>query len=322
MKRKNSNSKYSKNSLVILTALLAGLGQGATAQAATGLRTSTALPEATKASAFLGGVALKMPPITQKAASTYNFVSGWRVYGPSGNGAPVAPETTKPSLDTMKTASIMPGVFGSMALRMKSFPVSARWSPIYQAVSTCISDTGCGDDPEFQNLVDSAHGKGFKEKLSLINSGINRMITYRSDREVYGQEDYWAKPGETLRKRLGDCEDFAILKMAALLEAGVPAQSMSLVVLQDKRLRVFHAVLSVSTASGNFILDNVRDAVMVDSQLPNYMPLYSFSQERAWIHGGKPGSTQLADVAGGFGRIAPGEGPVSADGTAVSEEGK
>jgi len=322
MKRKNNTIKYSKKSLLILPALLGCLGQAMPAQAAANLRTGAALPVSAEASIFLGGVALNVPPAAQKIATAYNFVSGWKIYGSSQDEAPIAPEASKPGLDTMKTASIKPGVFGSMALPMKRFPVSARWSPVYQAVSTCSSDPGCGDDPEFQKLLDTARGKGFKEKLSLINSGINRMITYRSDREVYGQEDYWAKPSESLGKRLGDCEDFAILKMAALLEVGIPAQSMSLVVLQDRRLRVFHAVLSVSTASGNFILDNVRDTVVVDSQLPSYMPLYSFSQERAWIHGGKPGSMQLADVAGGFGRIAPGEGPVSVDGVAASEEVK
>ena len=60
--------------------------------------------------------------------------------------------------------------------------------------------------------------------------------------------DYWAKPSEILAHRAGDCEDFAILKMAALLRAGIPAQSMSLVVLQDRRRKFFHAVLSVSTS--------------------------------------------------------------------------
>ena len=57
---------------------------------------------------------------------------------------------------------------------------------------------------------------------------------------VYGKLDYWAKPSEILERRAGDCEDFAILKMAALLRAGIPAQSMSLVVLQDRKRGFFH----------------------------------------------------------------------------------
>ena len=120
-----------------------------------------------------------------------------------------------------------------------------------------------------------ARGKRFSDKLSFVNSSINRAIAYKKDSVVYGKFDYWAKPSEILERRAGDCEDFAILKMTALLRAGIPAQSMSLVVLQDRRRGFFHAVLSVSTGSGTFILDNLSNLVLRDSDLPDYVPLYS-----------------------------------------------
>ena len=150
--------------------------------------------------------------------------------------------------------------------------------------------------------------KGFSDKLSFVNSSINRVIAYKKDSAVYGKLDYWAKPSEILERRAGDCEDFAILKMTALLRAGVPAQAMSLVVLQDRRRKFFHAVLSVSTGSGTFILDSLSNAVVRDSDLPDYLPLYSFSTDRAWIHGARAGGAQMADIKGGFATVAPGEG--------------
>ena len=55
----------------------------------------------------------------------------------------------------------------------------------------------------------------------------------------------------------------------------------------------------------------------MDSDLPDYVPLYSFSTDRAWIHGSKAGS-QIADIAGGFATVAPGEG--SLPDTAVTPE--
>ena len=166
-----------------------------------------------------------------------------------------------------------------------------------------------GRTPASQGIVEAAQGKGFREKLAGVNRGVNGLIAYRGDKAVYGSADHWAKPAEILQRGSGDCEDFAILKMAALLGAGIPAQSMSLVVLQDHHKGVFHAVLSVSTGSGTFILDNVRNAVVKDTSLPSYVPLYSFSMDRAWIHGSKSGNAQLADVKGGLSAIAPGEGP-------------
>ncbi|TIV62724.1 MAG: transglutaminase [Mesorhizobium sp.] len=191
---------------------------------------------------------------------------------------------------------------------MRNFPVAARWAPVYKAIVDCTAGSACDrESPAFSEIIDIAAGKGFRDKLSFVNSSINRLIAYRKDSVVYGKLDYWAKPSEILEHRAGDCEDFAILKMAALLRAGIPAQSMSLVVLQDRRRKFFHAVLSVSTGSGAFILDSLGNAVLRDSDLPDYVPLYSFSTDRAWIHGSKSGA-QIADIAGGFATVAPGEG--------------
>ena len=95
-----------------------------------------------------------------------------------------------------------------------------------------------------------------------------------------------------------------------MIAAGVPAQSMSLVVLQDSSRGVFHAVLSIATQSGTFILDNLSNDVLRDGALKSYIPLYSFSTDRAWIHGAKAGSEQIATASGGFSAIAPGEGPL------------
>lgn len=218
-------------------------------------------------------------------------------------------EPAGPAIDPIKTAAIIPGVFGSVAIPMRNFPVSARWAPVFRAISDCTSTSTCGNEGDaFTALTRNAQGRKFLDKLSTVNRTINRMIAYRKDSVVYGNLDYWAKPTEILSIGAGDCEDFAILKMAALLEVGIPAASMSLVVLQDRQRRVFHAVLSVATQSGTFILDNLSDVVVRDSDRPNYVPLYSFSTDRAWIHGAKPGSDQVAEYSGGVAAVAPGEG--------------
>ena len=218
----------------------------------------------------------------------------YRTYDAEAIGRYLQQDAGNPGIDPVQTAAIIPGVFRSFAIPMKNFPVSARWAPIYRAVSACAGNA-CGEQeaglsPRWST---SARQAGFLAKLERVNRGVNGMIAYRRDKAVYGSLDHWAKPAEILNRGAGDCEDFAILKMTALIDAGVPAQSMSLVVLQDSQKGVFHAVLSVATGSGIFILDNVRNNVVKDTSLPSYVPLYSFSTDRAWIHGSKTGGSQV-----------------------------
>lgn len=273
------------------------------AGAAAGLLAKVAIPSS------LGGVSLARPQPWQPV-SAYRIGMIFTTYGPADHqegGSSTAQDDV--AIDPIQTAAIIPGVFGSVALSMRNFPVSARWAPVYRAIVDCTAGTACErKNSTFAGIVNAAKDKRFIDKLSFVNASINRAIAYKKDSVVYGKLDYWAKPAEILERRAGDCEDFAILKMAALLRAGIPAQSMSLVVLQDRKRGFFHAVLSVSTGSGVFILDSLSNVVSRDSDLPSYVPLYSFSTDRAWIHGAKTGSAQIADIKGGLSTVAPGEG--------------
>ncbi|MBZ9740938.1 MULTISPECIES: transglutaminase-like cysteine peptidase [unclassified Mesorhizobium] len=309
-KQKNAREK-SKLKLLLLAVGIAGLAQPALAgPVIRDVLSETALLGTVEAPPSLGGISLRRYQPWQPAVS-YQASLVSNGYGPvsaqDGSSASTAAESQ--GIDPIQTAAIIPGVFGSVALSMRNFPVSARWAPVYQAIASCTAGSPCDHESQpFAAMVAAAQAKGFVEKLAFINSGINRLIAYRKDSVVYGKLDYWAKPSEILAHRAGDCEDFAILKMTALLRAGIPARSMSLVVLQDRKRGFFHAVLSVSTASGAYILDSLNNTVLKDSALPDYQPLYSFSTDRAWIHGSRTGGARVADVKGGFESVAPGEG--------------
>ncbi|TPK85384.1 transglutaminase-like cysteine peptidase [Mesorhizobium sp. B2-4-17] len=321
MKKQKNVPGTTRIKLLLLAAGLAGLVQPALAgQVFKGSLPWKPALETVQAPPCLGGISLQRYQSWQPAASYQISIGQLSIgqigialngYGrvPADSGIGTSTAQDNPGIDPMQTATIIPGVFGSVALSMHNFPVSARWAPVYQAISSCTPDSDCGRKSQiFANIVSIARGKPFSEKLSFVNSSINHFIAYKSDIDVYGKLDYWAKPSEVLANRAGDCEDFAILKMTALLQAGIPAQSMSLVVLQDRKRRFFHAVLAVSTASGAFILDSLGNKVLRDSDLPDYQPLYSFSTDRAWIHGTKAGAAQVADLKGNFQSVAPGEG--------------
>ncbi len=142
-----------------------------------------------------------------------------------------------------------------------------------------------------------------------MNRTVNSVIKYTPDSQIYVENDHWATANQTIETGLGDCEDIAILKHSMLLRVGIPASSMSLVVLKDTSRNLYHAVLAVSTNSGHLILDNVSNNIYRDTSVHHYQPLYSFSDDPSWIHGvdRKSKEVVLASAAESLGSVALGE---------------
>jgi len=191
------------------------------------------------------------------------------------------------------------GLFGSVGIPFSGSGMAGKWKRVRGQIGAEKTFL-CGGSPCNQATTSAlgvflANRSGsFLEKLERANSLANSVITYQSDRSVYGELDYWAAPAESLARQRGDCEDYAILKLALLEAIGIPTSSMSVVILKDTKRDLYHAVLAVSTNKGNFILDNVRNNVVFDHQIRHYMPLVSFSENRSWIHGWKKHSPYLA----------------------------
>ena len=97
--------------------------------------------------------------------------------------------------------------------------------------------------------------------LARVNSQVNRRITYRNDREVYGVAEHW-----TPADRVGDCEDYALTKLTELLAEGIPRNVMRLASARQ-RSGVPHAVLTIRTDRGVYVLDNNYDYVVPWEQL-------------------------------------------------------
>lgn len=141
-----------------------------------------------------------------------------------------------------------------------------------------------------------------------VSAAVNHLITYRTDERNHGRRDHWSTPDETLARLSGDCEDYAILKMAVLARLGVPVSAMEIVVVKDTDRRLFHAVLSVSLQNQTLILDNMADAVEPDTTNRSYAPLFSFSGSATYIFGYRSGSQNLAASLKDMTNIAPGAG--------------
>ena len=224
-----------------------------------------------------------------------------------------APEQ-RPSNNRPDAVAPRGGVFNSVPIAFGALPAKRRWQSTYAQIARGdVQCAGrCPTGAEALHLkVQSARDGSLLEKLGVVNRAVNDFVTYVPDRRNYGQLDYWASPEQTLRRGRGDCEDYAILKMAALTSLGVPATSMSLIVLLDRRRQVYHAVLAVSTSDGHFILDNLSRAVRRDTEIADYQPLFSFSGDRSWLHGQTANARVAAAPFKLSTQVSPGEGPAT-----------
>jgi predicted transglutaminase-like cysteine proteinase len=121
--------------------------------------------------------------------------------------------------------------------------------------------------------------------LEKVNRWVNRNIAHVSDRRFYGTGDYWALAAETLSVRVGDCEDFAILKYQMLLALGYPAEDMYLTLARDLARNADHAMLVVKQNGRFYLLDNSTERVLPADQPYDYRPTMSFNSESGWLHG-------------------------------------
>lgn len=88
-----------------------------------------------------------------------------------------------------------------------------------------------------------------------INSHVNRSVVQVPDLAATGMGEQWRRPGIG-RDRVGDCEDLAIEKRAALTEAGFPPERMFYAVSFIRGYGL-HTVLIVRLDDGDYILDSM-----------------------------------------------------------------
>ncbi len=94
------------------------------------------------------------------------------------------------------------------------------------------------------------------DQIEQINRFVNTSIRPASDMELYGKADYWTYP-----KDAGDCEDYVLLKKRYLTELGFNADELLITVVLDEH-NEGHAILTVVTAQGDYVLDNRRREIL------------------------------------------------------------
>lgn len=109
-----------------------------------------------------------------------------------------------------------------------------------------------------------------------VNADVNERIMPMTDAENFGRDEVWAYPSDT-----GDCEDYVLLKRRELIRRGFSEADLLITVVR-KYDGTGHAVLTVPTSQGDFVLDNLAPEVRLWSVTP-----YHYLKRQSSVHSGR-----------------------------------
>ena len=158
--------------------------------------------------------------------------------------------------------------------------VEAAMAQDFAVVAQCHANGTC--PVAAQRLIDiSAEGAGRsgRARVGLINRAANLAVSPVSDEMHWGVADHWSDPFETLLSNRGDCEDYAILKYAALLVAGIPKDDVKIVILKNFFPTESHAAVATRVDGQWLILDNRTLTLVRDTDVTRAIPEFVLDHE-------------------------------------------
>lgn len=129
--------------------------------------------------------------------------------------------------------------------------------------------------------------------LNKVNQDANDKIWPEDDMRHYGRAEYWTIPTDGY----GDCEDYALTKRASLIALSYSPKSLRVaIVITPDGSR--HAVLTVTTDKGDYVLDNMRnDIVGWQDSGYRWIERQSSDQAMAWVSLDASGSLLAQNLA-------------------------
>jgi predicted transglutaminase-like cysteine proteinase len=144
-------------------------------------------------------------------------------------------------------------------------------------VTFCQEHQGdCRPGPRFADRIQLTPAK-FRQ-IEEVNTAVNTAIAPVTDLELYGKAEVWTYPTTK-----GDCEDYVLLKRRILIERGFPESTLLITVVRDEN-NEGHAVLTVRTDAGDFVLDNKRRDIVRWADTPyTFIKRQSEKNPLVWI---------------------------------------
>jgi predicted transglutaminase-like cysteine proteinase len=122
--------------------------------------------------------------------------------------------------------------------------------------------------------------------LARINKWVNESVWPMTDMDHWGMIDRWNYPDDGY----GDCEDYVLLKRRMLMQAGWPRQALLITVVLDRN-GDGHAVLTVKSDKGEFVLDNQNPEILLWSETGyQFIKRQSQTDPNVWVSLGDPRS--------------------------------
>jgi predicted transglutaminase-like cysteine proteinase len=106
------------------------------------------------------------------------------------------------------------------------------------------------------DLAPAVMNDGLMRKLVSITAKVNASVKPMSDMDIYGKDEVWAYPDDGI----GDCEDYVLEKRRELSRMSISLADLLITVVR-KPDGEGHAVLTVRTDKGDYVLDNLNDKV-------------------------------------------------------------
>lgn len=194
-----------------------------------------------------------------------------------------APPMGNASTDTMTVLPPLRGIDGPFGLApTTSGGFAARWRSLQPAIvaeryilARCRTNpAACTPEAaKFEAVVAAGRSRSGRARVGEINRAVNLAVRAMSDMTQYGVADVWASPLMTFHAGAGDCEDYAIAKYVALLEAGMAADDVRLVVVYNRPAHEGHMVAAARVDGHWLILDNRKMALIEDRDVSDLAPL-------------------------------------------------
>ena len=159
-------------------------------------------------------------------------------------------------------------------------------------VEFCVEyDPECKTKPSAPRDV-VLSGQAWKD-LVRINRTVNTNVKPMTDMDHWGVVERWNYPDDGY----GDCEDYVLAKRRMLMQAGWPREALLITVVRDKN-GDGHAILTVKTDRGEYVLDNQTDEVLLWSDTGyRFVKRQSQSDPNVWVALGEPRPVPLTATA-------------------------